>query len=304
MNWERPASWTRFPSGGPRSGRCSSSKVNCFSRRIAQRRGGRVVGVPTRRSSPPALTILAHLRGSNPGTALDSSAREARGRGQRAGVACLRTGRTTRPRGNPAFLDAARTSRRRARHPRRNLSPLPRERSPRLASAAHSGGGGDVAGSHANRFEPPRRVSTFSPRRPPGTPHTPRHSAAGGRHPASCGRGRSHRDANGRLLGGLDAPGAAAEQRADLEAAADAYRHAIDLNAGIAENFSRLGRIEEKLGRSEPAKANFEKASLVTEAHPRCRRPFQEYTNASGRATIDDDTRTTPSANSCRPAAS
>ena len=59
----------------------------------------------------------------------------ARGRGERAGVACLRTGRTTRARGNPAFLDAARTARRRARHPRRSLAPLPRDRSPRLASA-------------------------------------------------------------------------------------------------------------------------------------------------------------------------
>ncbi len=86
--------------------------------------------------------------------------------------------------------------------------------------------------------------------------------------------------------------GAAAEQRADLEAAADAYRHAIDLNAGIAENFSRLGRIEEKLGRPDLAKANFEKASLVMEAHARCRRAFQEYTNASRKATIDAAART------------
>ena len=78
----------------------------------------------------------------------------ARGRCERSGVACLRTGRTTRARGNPAFLDAARTSRRNARQPRRSLAPLPRDRSPRLASAA-LGGGGDVAGSHANRFEPP-----------------------------------------------------------------------------------------------------------------------------------------------------
>ena len=81
--------------------------------------------------------------------------------------------------------------------------------------------------------------------------------------------------------------GAAAEQRGDLEAAADAYRHAIELNAGIAENYSRLGRIEEKLGRSEQAKANFEKASLVTEARMRARRAFEEYLNATSRATID-----------------
>ena len=162
-------------------------------------------------------------------------------------------------------------------------------RSERLASAAHSCGGGDIAGSHANRFEPRRRVSAFSTRRPPATAHASSTFCCGRATPGVM-RSRSLASTRERTSAGRSGcTGArAAEQRGDLEAAADAYRHAIELNAGIAENYSRLGRIEEKLGRSEQAKANFEKASLVTEARTaRSAHTFEEYLNATSRATID-----------------